>query len=61
MTDPIADLLTRIRNGISIQADRVTVPHSRIKKAILQVLKDSGYILDWSSELTRRVPTNSPR
>jgi len=44
MTDPIADMLTRIRNAQMIRRDRVTMPSSKIKAAIAQVLKDEGYI-----------------
>lgn len=51
MTDPIADLLTRIRNGVRIQASSVRAPHSGMKKAILEVLKDGGFIRDWRSEI----------
>ena len=51
MTDPIADLLTRIRNGIRIHARSVHAPHSSTKKAILEVLKSNGYIREWTSEL----------
>ncbi len=51
MTDPIADLLTRIRNGLRIESRSITVPHSKIKKAIAEVLKTEGYIRDWNSEL----------
>lgn len=43
-TDPIADMLTSIRNGLAVNKERITVPHSRIKEGILQVLKDEGYI-----------------
>jgi small subunit ribosomal protein S8 len=43
-TDPIADMLTVIRNGLSASKPAVTVPHSRIKTGICQVLKDEGYI-----------------
>jgi len=49
MTDPIADLLTRIRNAVSINNTSVKIPHSTEKKAILEVLKANGYILDWKS------------
>ena len=51
MTDPIADLLTRIRNGVRNHARSVHAPHSSTKKAILEVLKSNGYIRDWTSEL----------
>ncbi len=44
MTDPIADMLTRIRNGIQAGHDRVDFPASRLKANICKVLKDEGYI-----------------
>jgi small subunit ribosomal protein S8 len=44
MTDPIADMLTRIRNAQSIGKTTVTMPSSKVKLAIAQVLKDEGYI-----------------
>jgi len=44
MTDPIADMLTRIRNGQTCGKTSVTMPSSKVKKAIAQVLKDEGYI-----------------
>lgn len=43
-TDPIADLLTRIRNGQKAHHERVTVPHSTIKENILKVLQNHGFI-----------------
>ena len=43
-TDPIADLLTVIRNGLSANKKSVTVPFSKIKQGICQVLKDEGYV-----------------
>jgi small subunit ribosomal protein S8 len=49
MTDPIADLLTRIRNGQSSGKTEVIVPASKVKLAIAKVLKDEGYIEDFSS------------
>jgi len=48
MTDPIADLLTRIRNGQSSNKANVSMPSSKQKKAILTVLKDEGYISNFS-------------
>jgi small subunit ribosomal protein S8 len=48
MTDPIADLLTRIRNGQSARKGSVTVASSKLKTAILKVLKDEGYIANFS-------------
>ena len=44
MTDPIADMLTRIRNAQSVEKTAVTMPSSKLKVAIAQVLKDEGYI-----------------
>ncbi|MCC5869393.1 MAG: 30S ribosomal protein S8 [Gammaproteobacteria bacterium] len=44
MTDPIADLLTRVRNGQKARKVSVTMPGSRLKRAVVQVLKDEGYI-----------------
>ena len=49
MTDPIADLLTRIRNGQSANKVEVSMPSSTLKCAIAQVLKDEGYINDFST------------
>jgi len=48
MTDPIADMLTRIRNGLSSAKTEVAMPSSKLKKSIAQVLKDEGYISDFS-------------
>ena len=45
-SDPIADLLTRIRNGIRNHVKHVMVPRSSVKLAVCQVLKDEGYITD---------------
>ena len=44
MSDPIADMLTRIRNAQSVEKALVAMPSSKIKVAIAQVLKDEGYI-----------------
>jgi small subunit ribosomal protein S8 len=44
MSDPIADMLTRIRNAQSVEKSVVTMPSSKLKVAIAQVLKDEGYI-----------------
>jgi small subunit ribosomal protein S8 len=49
MTDPIADLLTRIRNGQAAGKAEVSMPASRLKSAIAQVLKDEGYITGFSA------------
>lgn len=51
MTDPIADMLTRIRNGQSAGKENVTLPSSKLKLAIAKVLKEEGYISDFVTEL----------
>jgi small subunit ribosomal protein S8 len=50
MTDPIADLLTRIRNGQKAGKPNVRIPSSRIKKAILEVLQNEGYVGEFRTE-----------
>jgi small subunit ribosomal protein S8 len=50
MTDPIADMLARLRNGNQAYHDRVTMPYSKIKANIAEVLKAEGYIANWSVE-----------
>ena len=50
MTDPIADLLTRIRNGQKAGKTHVSVASSGIKKAVLEVLKDEGYISGYRTD-----------
>jgi len=46
MTDPIADMLTRIRNGALARHDRVEMPHSRLKEHVAAVLKSEGFVDD---------------
>ncbi len=46
MTDPIADMLTRIRNAIMVNKDTVEVPSSNMKKAIADILLKEGYVSD---------------
>ncbi|MGQ0512705.1 MAG: 30S ribosomal protein S8 [Betaproteobacteria bacterium] len=48
MTDPIADMLTRIRNAQMVGQLDVGMPHSRLKVSIAQVLKDEGYVEDFA-------------
>ncbi|MBV8626831.1 MAG: 30S ribosomal protein S8 [Paraburkholderia sp.] len=48
MSDPIADMLTRIRNAQMVEKVSVTMPSSKVKVAIAQVLKDEGYIDDFA-------------
>src|SRR5262249_57770037 len=47
MTDPIADMLTRLRNGNRVERPAVEMPATNLKRRIAQVLKDEGYILDF--------------
>ena len=49
MTDPIADMLTRIRNGQKARMVSVSMPASKAKEAVARVLKDEGYITDYTS------------
>ncbi|HEY9016381.1 MAG TPA: 30S ribosomal protein S8 [Gemmatimonadales bacterium] len=48
MTDPIADMLTRLRNANQAYHDRVTMPYSKIKANIAEVLKSEGYVSTWA-------------
>jgi small subunit ribosomal protein S8 len=48
MTDPIADMLTRIRNANAAHHESVEMPYSKMKAAIAQILRQEGYILAWS-------------
>jgi small subunit ribosomal protein S8 len=57
MTDPIADMLTRIRNGQSAEKTEVTMPASKLKTAIARVLKDEGYIHDYRTEGDEKKPS----
>lgn len=50
MTDPIADMLTRIRNAIMVKKDTVEIPASNMKRAIAQILLDQGYVKDVKEE-----------
>lgn len=47
MTDPIADMLTRIRNAVRVERPYVDIPLSRVKRGIADVLKREGFIWDW--------------
>ena len=57
MTDPIADFLTRIRNGQSSGKPEINVPASKAKLAIAKVLKEEGYIEDFSATVHDGKPT----
>lgn len=47
MTDPIADMLTRIRNAVRVERPSVDMPLSKVKRGVAEVLKREGYIWDW--------------
>lgn len=47
MTDPIADMLTRIRNAVAVRKSEVVLPYSKIKKEIAAILKKEGYVNDY--------------
>ena len=47
MTDPIADMLTRIRNAVRVERPHVEMPLSKVKRGLAEVLKREGYIWDW--------------
>jgi small subunit ribosomal protein S8 len=47
MTDPIADMLTRIRNALAVKKAEVIIPYSKIKIAVADIFKNNGYILDY--------------
>jgi small subunit ribosomal protein S8 len=59
MTDPIADMLVRIRNAVAAKHDYVNVPASKLKVAIARVLKDEGFIRDF--EILEEGPRKSLR
>ncbi|WP_159805683.1 30S ribosomal protein S8 [Cellulomonas citrea] len=50
MTDPIADFLTRIRNANSAHHDSVTIPYSKLKARIAEILVAEGYIAGWTTQ-----------
>jgi small subunit ribosomal protein S8 len=56
MTDPIADMLTRIRNAVRIERPHVLLPLSRLKRGLAEVLKREGYIWDWREEGEEEAP-----
>lgn len=47
LTDPIADMLTRIRNAVRVERAHVEMPISKVKRGLAEVLKREGYIWDW--------------
>ena len=56
MTDPIADMLTRIRNAVRIERANVEIPSSKVKRGLAEVLKREGYIWDWTEESEAKFP-----
>ena len=56
MTDPIADMLTRIRNAVSVERPHVELPASKVKRGLAEVLKREGYI--WDYEIFEQQPQN---
>jgi small subunit ribosomal protein S8 len=56
VTDPIADLLARVRNGTQAQKLEMFVPYSKIKSEIVRILKDEGYITDYVLDTTAAHP-----
>ncbi|HCS54586.1 30S ribosomal protein S8 [Rubinisphaera sp.] len=54
MTDPVADMLTRIRNAVAIERPIVDIPDSKLKRGIADVLKREGYI--WNYEIIEQAP-----
>lgn len=50
MTDPVADMLTRLRNANAAHHDTVSMPHSKLKTRIAEILKAEGYIADYKVE-----------
>ena len=60
MTDPIADLLTRIRNALLAKHDRLDVPASRLKMEVVKLLKDEGFIKNMR-EIETEGPVNTLR
>ena len=59
MTDPIADMLTRIRNAVRVERAFVDVPASRVKRGIADVLKREGFIWDWKEVESEASPVNT--
>ena len=56
LTDPIADMLTRIRNAVRVERPHVDLPLSKVKRGLAEVLKREGYIWDWEEVAADRDP-----
>jgi len=61
VTDPIADMLTRIRNAVMVSQATVSVPHSKLKESIAQILKDEGYVDAFDVAAEEGVPQRTIR
>ncbi|NND98905.1 MAG: 30S ribosomal protein S8 [Pirellulaceae bacterium] len=61
MTDPIADMLTRIRNAVRVERPFVDIPTSRVKRGVADVLKREGFIWDWKEEEEEDKPVSTLR
>ena len=61
MTDPIADMLTRTRNAITVERPDVDVPTSKVKRGLADVLKREGYIWDWQEQELESHPARQLR
>ena len=57
MTDPIADLLTRIRNAALARLDRTELPYSKLKESVVDILKEEGYVTDFRVNETNKTLT----
>ena len=61
LTDPIADMLTRIRNAVRVERSAVQMPLSKVKRSLAEVLKREGYIRDWTEEEVEGEPVKQLR
>lgn len=61
MTDPIADMLTRIRNAVRVERPHVDMPISKVKRGVADVLKREGYIWDWKEIEAEQAPVSHLR
>jgi small subunit ribosomal protein S8 len=57
LSDPISDMLTRIRNANMAEHEKVQIPHSKMKSEIARILKEEGYIKDFTTEKIDGKPT----
>ena len=57
VTDPLADMLTRIRNAIQVRHDSVSLPHSKLKLSVAKILKEEGFIRDYDIPRGTNHPT----